>query len=92
MDPIVSPEKYPPDILRKLKLMPQTPRSIANRWMMGWPRRVKALLSTGEYLDALKAQTERELDVLAETNAPHLSPTGILQQAGIDLEPPATST
>lgn len=90
MDPIVNPQTYPPEILRKVQTMPPLGRSIANRWMMGWPDRVKALLKAGEYLPALQAQEQAERDALAESTARHLAQHEIVQEAGLSLAPPMT--
>ena len=40
--------------------MSQTAIEIANRWMLGWPKTVKGLIATREYLEALKYQEEGE--------------------------------
>lgn len=63
--------------------------SIANRWMLGWPQRVEALLKAGTYLEALEAQTEREKGVLAEAgHLNHLARHEILKMYEIREAPP----
>jgi hypothetical protein len=53
--------------------MSQTAIEIANRWMLGWPKTVKGLIATREYLEALKYQEEREIKVKLDTSMNHLS-------------------
>ncbi|MDR2925492.1 MAG: hypothetical protein LBU76_06040 [Azoarcus sp.] len=91
---IVSPEAYPPEILTKLEKGRNYWISLANRWMLGWPERVKTLLSQGAYWEALVQQTERELDALSESTPyqeSNFSQWEIVQQAGLDLAPPVPS-
>lgn len=75
----------------KIESMGSTAVSIANRWALGWQSRVTELLITEQYVDALRKQTDLELDVLSgETALGHLSSTEILQFHGVCLEPCAT--
>lgn len=67
--------------------------TIANRWQLGWPDRVKALMDARIYLVNLDAQTERELDVLAEAvGLDHLTHHELMQMHGIDEAPPTHDT
>jgi hypothetical protein len=72
-----------------IEVMGSTAVSIANRWALGWPEQVQAMLAAGVYDGHLKRQTEHEKDVLADTYAPHLSTAEILQLHGIPPSPPA---
>lgn len=92
MQSLHSPSSYPTPVRRKLELMPPLAVEIANRWMLGWPERVKALLSTGEFLPALKAQEETEREVLANETAKHLARHEVMQEHGLSPAPPMTST
>lgn len=44
MQAIYKPKQYPPQVLAKLRLMPQLAVEIANRWALGWPKRVAELI------------------------------------------------
>ena len=80
MEELTSRKIYTPDVATKIELMGAMAVSIANRWMLGWPNRVKALLAAGTYLDSLKSQTDQESDILAnEANMRHLARREILQ-------------
>jgi len=89
---IVTPEAYPPEILEMLERAKNLSISIANRWMMGWPERVKTLLANGEYWEALMSQTEKELDAQIEADQGRagqgLAPWEINELAGLDPAPP----
>jgi hypothetical protein len=89
---IVNSENYPPEILKKIQTARNLTISIANRWMMGWPERVKTLVETGEYWQALVRQTEQELDTRAEmidqAERLNLAPWEINELAGLDPAPP----
>jgi hypothetical protein len=90
---IISAEKYPPEILEKIQSARNLTITIANRWMTGWPERVKALLETGQYWSALARQTEQEADTQAEmidqAERLNLSPWEVNELAGLDPAPPA---
>ncbi|GEM_PF-3571752 len=62
--------------------------TIANRWLLGWPDRVMALLVTNQYLVKLAEQTELEKNVLAEANVPHLTNQEILKLHNVKEFPP----
>lgn len=64
--------------------------AVANRWMLGWPSRVRAMLEGKVYFDWLMGQVKTEKDVLAdEPNAQHLSEQEILEMHEVRLAPPA---
>lgn len=93
MQTLVSPNSYPKLIRHKIeRMMPPLATEIANRWMLGWPDRVKDLISAGEYLNALIAQEAAEREALASETAKHLARHEIVQEWGLSLEPPTTST
>lgn len=63
---------------------------VANRWMLGWPSRVRAMLDAKVYFEWLKGQVCTEEDVLAnEPSAQHLSDREILEMHKVQLAPPA---
>jgi hypothetical protein len=77
---------YPAPIQAALR----TPLSIeiANRWMLGWPKRVKALIEADKYLSALKEQEETERSVLSEPGNGHLAHHEIAEIYGLSPAPP----
>jgi hypothetical protein len=76
----------------QIETMGNTAVSIANRWMLGWPDKVSALIAANQYMPALQAQREQEVDVLSNaTGMSHLSPVEILQMHEISLEPPSVT-
>lgn len=89
MEALHNPSAYPAEIALKIEAMGETARSIANRWLLGWPDRVQGLLRTAEYLPALEAQVDREKTVLAEeANLRHLAPREIREMFELREEPP----
>lgn len=89
MEALYERELYGETTARKIERMGSTAISIANRWALGWPDRVLALLVANQYLEKLTEQTEREKDVLSsETDMRHLSPNEILLMHGVPQEPP----
>jgi hypothetical protein len=88
LEALYNPQLYGTTIANEIEKMGTRAVAIANRWAMGSPETVMALLMAREYLLKLREQNERELDVLAEeTGLRHLSPTEILQTHGVCLEP-----
>lgn len=80
---------YPPEVAVKIEQLSTIAVSIANRWMLGWPERVAALLAAATYLEALEAQTEQEKDMLAEAGElNHLARHEILKMYEIQESPP----
>lgn len=89
MQELVMRAKYNPDVAAKIEAMGAVAVAIANRWIMGWPQRVAALLKGGTYLEQLDAQAEQERMVLAnEANLRHLSRHEVLQIYEIREAPP----
>ncbi len=89
MQELVKPNAYPPEVRAKLlALSSQTAREIANRWMLGWPKRVQRLIVENYYLEALADQTEQEEQAKMDTSLNHLSSWEKAQVWGLSLEPP----
>jgi hypothetical protein len=86
--PLVNEKAYPPRIRDEILDRGRIARQIADRWMLGWPQRVQALIQAEQYLPALTAQREAELDALAENADNWLSETEKVQLAGLSLECP----
>lgn len=85
---LCQPKKYPED-LRNLIMQSRMGVELANRWMLGWPQRVKALLEAGEYRAAWESQLEQEIEV--EANAAqyqHLSSWEKREVTGLRESPP----
>ncbi len=90
MEPLYNPQLYGTTIANEIETMGARAVAIANRWAMGSPETVMALLVAREFTPKLREQNERELDVLAEeTGMRHLSPTEILTVHGVELGPPS---
>lgn len=89
MEALYKRELYGETTALKIETMGSIAVSIANRWALGWPNRVLALLVARQYLEKLTEQTNLETDVLADvTDMRHLSPTEILVMHGVPQEPP----
>ncbi len=89
MEELSNRKTYLPEVAAKIESMGAIAISIANRWEMGWPARVKALLVDGSYLGFLETQVAQEKEVLAnEANLRHLSRREILQMYEIKESPP----
>lgn len=68
--------------------MPPLATEIANRWMMGWPERVKALIEANEYLPALLEQEEAERTAYSNREIQHLARHEIADLYGLSSRPP----
>jgi hypothetical protein len=89
MEALYNRMAYSPEVATQIEQLMSVAVSIANRWMLGWPQRVEALLKAGTYLEALEAQTELEKDVLAEAgHLNHLARHEILRIYEIRESPP----
>ena len=66
LEELYSRKSYPKGVAEKIEAMGAIAMSVANRWMLGWPERVKALLKAETYLGFLESQVEQEKDVLAK--------------------------
>lgn len=92
MQSIHKPSQYPAPVLAELQQMPALAIEIANRWALGWPQTVKALVDAGEYLDALKSQERQEREVLSNPGNSHLARHEITEIYGLSSSPPTPST
>lgn len=89
MEALSNREIYGPDLALTIEGMGTIAVSIANRWQMGWPERVQALLNWRIYQVNLDAQMNKEKDILAEAgHLQHLSNREILQMHEIKESPP----
>jgi len=88
MQPLYKPSQYPSELQAKLKKMSPLAIEIANRWALGWPKDVKALIEAGQYLQALTNQEQQEREVLSKPGLSHLARHEIVQEYGLSLEPP----
>jgi hypothetical protein len=80
MQELAVKETYSWDMASTIETMGAVAVSIANRWVMGWPRQVAEMVKSGTYLEHLAAQAEQERAVLAnEASMRHLSRHEILQ-------------
>ena len=90
MQAIYKPTQYPKEVLAKLRLMPQLAVEIANRWALGWPKRVAELIEMGIYLEVLTNQEQQEREALTtQPGMNHLARHEIVQEMGLSLAPPA---
>lgn len=81
-------KEYPED-LRSLITQSRMGIELANRWMLGWPEKVQALIEAQEYQAAFEMQFGQETE--AEANAAqynHLSSWEKQELAGLSASPP----
>ena len=83
---------YPAPLRGKVAAMSQTAIEIANRWMLGWPETVKGLIASGEYLDALQEQEQKEVAVKLDNSLSHLSSWEKNEVMGLTAAPPEPIT
>lgn len=89
MQELIERKLYGEVLAVKIESMGATAVAIANRWQLGWPEKVKALLASGDYLPALITQTNIEKDVLAEaTDLGHLAQHEIMALHEVPPFPP----
>lgn len=91
MSTLYKPNQYPPQLREEIIQMSGTAVDIANRWALGWPKTVKGLIVSGEYLDALKYQEEQEIRALMDTSLNHLSSWEKAEVYGLSQQPPSPS-
>lgn len=70
MQNLYKPQAYPIE-LYSLITQTRTGIELANRWMLGWPERVRALIEAQEYQAAFEMQLEQEIE--AEANSAQYS-------------------
>lgn len=88
MQDLYKPKKYP-EALRSLITQSRMGIELANRWMLGWPEKVQALIEAQEYQAAFEMQLEQEIE--AEANAAqysHLSSWEKREVLGLSASPP----
>ena len=74
MQELLKQKTYPMEVRKAIYSQSSLGVALANRWMLGWPQRVKALLDKGEYQAAFLKQAEIERQALAEaTGMNHLA-------------------
>lgn len=89
MQSLYNPDIYPDQVREMLLQSGPIGIEIANRWMMGWPKRVVQLLVQDVYEDVFQYQLLQEQDVIARaSNLNHLAPLEIVVMSGLSLEPP----
>lgn len=91
MEPLYMRELYGTPTAVQIEVMGSIAIGIANRWALGWPDRVVAMLTSGTYMQVLREQSEMEKDVLANEYALHLARAEILQMHGVAHAPPASN-
>lgn len=89
MQALYKPNRYPPEVRREVLSRSQTAREIANRWMLGWPYRVRGLFEENQYLIALEMQTEEEEKAKADPELMHLSSWEKAEAWGLSMAPPS---
>jgi hypothetical protein len=89
IEPLLSPRLYPAEVAADVVAISPLAVTIANRWAMGWPKHVKAMLAEGTYLEALRQQEEVERRVLSEAqNMRHLARHEVMEEFGLSPAPP----
>jgi hypothetical protein len=89
MQSLYNADIYPDEVREMILESGQIGIEIANRWMMGWPKRVVNLLIQDMYEDVFQHQLLQEQDVIARaSNLSHLAPIEIVVMSGLSLEPP----
>lgn len=89
MKPLYNPDIYSDQVREVILQSGELGIEIANRWMMGWPKRVVKLLVEDMYEEVFEYQLLQEQDVIARaSNLSHLAPMEIVVMSGLSLEPP----
>jgi hypothetical protein len=89
MQLLYNPDIYPDEVREMILQSGQVGIEIANRWMIGWPKKVVNLLVQDMYEAAFQYQLLQEHDVIARaSNLSHLAPMEIIVMSGLSLEPP----
>ena len=89
MKPLYNPDIYSDQVREMILQSGEIGIEIANRWMMGWPKRVVKLLVEDMYEEVFEYQLLQEQDVIARaSNLSHLAPLEIVVMSGLSLEPP----
>lgn len=61
---------------------------LANRWAIGWPERVRALVGTGEYMHILIRQEHMERDAICWAHANQRNVESVFRSRGLSMAPP----
>ena len=89
MQSLYNADIYPDQVREMILQSGQIGIEIANRWMVGWPKRVVNLLIEDMYEDVFQYQLLQEQDVMARaSNLSHLAPIEVIVMLGLSLEPP----
>jgi hypothetical protein len=89
MQSLYNPDIYSDQIREMISQSGEIGIEIANRWMMGWPKRVVKLLVQDMYEEVFQYQLLQEQDVIARaSNLSLLAPMEIVVMSGLSLEPP----
>lgn len=88
MPTLHNPEQYPQWELDQISAMSDYATDLANRWSTGWPERGKALISLGEYLDALIRQEHKERSALYDAIESQRGLAEIFEARNLSLAPP----
>ncbi|SFN32701.1 hypothetical protein [Nitrosospira briensis] len=89
MKSLYNPDIYSDQVREMILQSGEIGIEIANRWMMGWPKRVVKLLVEDMYEEVFEYQLLQEQDVIARaSNLSHLAPMEIVVMSGLSLEPP----
>ena len=89
MQSLYNPDIYSAQVREMILQSGEIGMEIANRWMMGWPKRVVKLLVEDMYEEVFEYQLLQEQDAIARaSNLSHLAPMEIVVMSGLSLEPP----
>lgn len=88
MQTLRSPTTYPTNVREAIAKMPPLATEIANRWLLGWPKAVKSLLTEDGYLLALAEQEAREREAYSQPGSAHLARHEIAELYGLSPAPP----
>ena len=89
MQSLYNVDIYPDEVREMILESGPTGIEIANRWMIGWPKRVVNLLIQDMYEGTFQHQLIQEQDAIARAaNLSHLAPLEIIVMSGLSLEPP----
>ncbi len=89
MQSLYNPDIYSDQVREMILQSGEIGIEIANRWLMGWPKRVVKLLVQDMYEEVFQYQLLQEQDVIARaSNLSRLAPMEIVVMSGLSLEPP----
>lgn len=89
MQSLYNADIYPDEVRELILESGQLGIEIANRWMIGWPKRVVNLIVQEAYEDAFEYQLLQEQDAIARaSNLSNIAPVEVVVMSGLSLEPP----